>query len=182
MDDGAELYLAYLKGDRSKLADIVVAYRDDLQRFLFSLSKNESVAEEAAQETFLKLFTKRPKFKETASFRTWLFTIGRNVMLNELKRLSRNGVLPEDDSLTFPADDPLEKLIENEEVRALHEAMKKLRTEYREVLYLTYFEEMSNKETAAVIGKKLGATQMLLSRARAALKEELLKEGFDYED
>lgn len=182
MDEGAELYLAYLRGDKSKLADIVVAYRNELQRFLFSLSKNESVAEEATQETFLKLFTKRPKYRGSASFKTWLFTIGRNVMLNELKRLSRNGELPEDDSLPFPENDPLERLIEDEKVRMLHGAMKKLKTEYREVLYLTYFEEMPNKETAAVIEKKLGATQMLLSRARAARKEELLKEGFDYED
>ena len=182
MVESAELYLAYLKGDKSKIADIVVAYRDDLQRFLLSLSKNEAVAEDITQETFLKLFTKRPKYKSAASFKTWLFTIGRNLMLNELKRLSRNGELAEEVMSLPMANDPLEKLTENEEARQLREAMEKLKPEYREVLYLTYFEEMSNKETAAVIGKKLGATEMLLSRARASLKEQMIKDGFEYEN
>ena len=103
-------------------------------------------------------------------------------MLNELKRLSRNGGFVEE-ALSLPsANDPLEKITENEEARQLREAMEKLKPEYREVLYLTYFEEMSNKETAAVIGKKLGATEMILSRARASLKEQMIKDGFEYEN
>ena len=60
--------------------------------------------------------------------------------------------------------------------------MNNLKEEYREVLWLTYFEGMSNKETAEILKKKVHAVEATLSRARAALKKELEKEGFIYEN
>ena len=69
----------------------------------------------------------------------------------------------------------------DERKRAVHRALGKLKKEYREVLWLTYFEGMSSKESAAVMKKSVHNIHTLLTRARQALKKQLEEEGFDYE-
>ena len=60
--------------------------------------------------------------------------------------------------------------------------MNKLKPEYRQVLWLVYFEEMSNKEAAAVMKKSVHNIEVLVSRARKSLRKQLKTEGFDHED
>ena len=63
----------------------------------------------------------------------------------------------------------------------VHRAMEKLKPEYREILWLTYFEQLSNKESAKILGKKVHTVEVLLSRARNSLKRQLEEDGFNYE-
>ena len=60
--------------------------------------------------------------------------------------------------------------------------MKKLKPEYRQVLWLIYFEDFSCAQAGKILKKSTHNTEMLVSRARRALKNQLIKEGFDYED
>ncbi|MBR6242120.1 MAG: sigma-70 family RNA polymerase sigma factor [Ruminococcus sp.] len=63
----------------------------------------------------------------------------------------------------------------------VHKAMRKLSPDYQQVLWLTYFEDMSNKEAAAVMKKSVRSIESLLYRARKSLRSQLEMEGFDYE-
>jgi RNA polymerase sigma factor (sigma-70 family) len=72
-------------------------------------------------------------------------------------------------------------LIKEERKRMLHNAIKKLKPEYHQVLWLTYFEGFSNKEVALIMKKSVHNIETLVYRARRAVKDELEKEGFVYE-
>lgn len=183
MDSGAEYYRRYLGGDDDSLTLIVREYRDGLILYLDSFVRNITAAEELAEDTFVKLGIKRPKFKENSSFKTWLYSVGRNLAIDYLRKQSKHTSVPID-TLNDQADlEQLEKAyIRKEGKRLIHRAMSTLRTEYRQVLWLIYFEELSCKETAAIMKKSVHGVETLVYRARQALKTELDKEGINYED
>lgn len=183
MDKGAQAYERFLLGDKNAIAEIIEEYRAGLELYLYSVTGDINLAEEITQETFVKLFTKRPRFRKNASFKTWLYTIGKNSALNYLKRSSRSISLDREDMPEMESDvETLEEIcLADERKKAVHRALGKLKKEYREVLWLTYFEGMSNKESAAVMNKKVHNIHTLLTRARQALKKQLEEDGFDYE-
>ncbi len=183
MDKGAKHYERFLCGDKNAIADIITEYRTGLELYLYSVFGDIAVAEEITQETFVKLFTKKPKFRGKSTFKTWLYAIGKNSAVNYMKKSSRNISL--DEALTQTAQSDVAALEElyfaDERKKAVHRALGKLKKEYKEVLWLTYFEGMSNKESAAVMNKSVHNIHTLLTRARQALKKQLEEDGFDYE-
>ena len=139
-------------------------------------------AEELAEDTFVLLGTKKPKDKGSSSFKTWLYTIGRNLAIDHIRKQKRRREIPLDEAV-YISDPELEQSFINEERKIiLHSAMNKLKSDYRQVLWLIYFEGMSNKEAAAVMKKSVHNIETLVSRARKTLKKQLETEGFDYED
>ena len=184
MDNGASSYRRFLDGDDKGLAEIVRDYKDGLILYLNGFVNNISVAEELMEETFFKIITKKPRFTAKHSFKTWLYTIGRNVAIDYLRHISKQSYVSTDDIEGYLKDEyDLEKMYILEERKiAVHEALKKLHPEYRQVLWLLYFEGFSNTDAAAVM--KMNGRQMknLVYRAKSALKSELNKEGFIYEE
>ncbi len=182
MDKGAQHYERFLHGDKNAIGDIVEEYRTGLELYLYSVVGDVCLAEEITQETFVKIFTKKPRFRAKASFKTWLYTIGKNSALNYIKKQSRSTNF--DEGITDLQSDveTLEEIyLADGRKKAVHKALAKLKKEYREILWLTYFEEMSNKESAAVMNKSEHNIHTLLTRARQALKKQLEEDGFDYE-
>ncbi len=185
MDNGASSYRRFLEGDDRGLADLIEEYRMPLQMFLYSFTGNHETAEDAAIETFVKLATKKPKYNGKASFRTWLFRIGRNTAADIIRKAKRHETVNLEGSENPAVDKehtPEELYIKEERNRQLLSSMKKIKSEYYEVLWLKYFENLQVKEIAAIMRKNEGNTKVLLSRAREALKVQLGKDGFDYED
>ena len=185
MDNGASSYRRFREdGDESGLEEIIRDYRDGLVFYLKSIVGNIHEAEELAEDTFVLLGTKKPRDKEIGSFKTWLYTIGRNITINHIRRKKRTDTLPIDDLPTLVSEEKdLEKAYIREERKiSVHKALKKLKTEYHEVIWLVYFEGMSIKETAAIMKKSVHNIETLLYRARKSLKSELEKEGFIYEE
>ncbi len=183
MDKGALYYERFLSGDKNAIADIIKEYRAGLELYLYSVVGDICVAEEITQETFVKLFTKKPRFRRSASFKTWLYTIGKNSALNYIKKHSRSVSFDRESMACLQSDvEALEEIyISDERKKAVHKALGKLKKEYKEVLWLTYFEGMSSKESAAVMNKSVHNIHTLLTRARQALKKQLEEDGFDYE-
>ena len=184
MDNKANSYQRFLEGDESAVAEIVRDYKDGLIYYVNSIVGSIHTAEDVAEDTFLKLMIKRPKDKGGSSFKTWLYTIARNEALNRLRRERRTVSTDEEHNVEDIADmEDLERgYIAKEQRLAVHRAMLKLKDEYRQVLCLVYFEDFSIKDAAAVMHKSVHAVETLVYRARLALKAELLKEGFTYEE
>ena len=184
MDSGSSSYLRFLRGEDGGLEEIIIEYKDGLIFYLNSLVCDLSLAEELAEDTFVLLCTKKPKDKQKGSFKTWLYTIGRNVAISHFRRAAKKETLPIED-YAFMADDGEDvyrAYLKEEQKIKLHKALSTLKLEHRQVIWLLYFENLSYKEIAAILNKSVHATEMLASRARQSLRSELEKEGFVYEN
>lgn len=180
---GNDAYRRYLNGDSSALMDIIQEYKNGLTMYLTSYVHDWNLADELCCETFVRLADKKPKFRENSSFKTFLYGIGRNVALVYIRRNKKHITEPLDDVVEIPDNTDIEKeFLIQERNRQLYAAIRNLKSEYAQALWLTYFENLSNQEISAVMRKSLSAVKVLLHRARLALKAELEKEGFEYEN
>ena len=182
MDKSAKDYEKFRLGDVEGLSNIIRDHKDGLILYLNGFVQDISVAEELTEETFVQLVLKQPDFSSYSSFKTWLYTIGRNIALSYLRR-RKIVAIPLENCPELTTDElNLERdYIRKEEQMVLYNAMKRLKPEYRQVLWLVYFEGFTNKETARIMGKTVHNTETLAYRARQALKLILLEEGFVYE-
>ncbi len=180
MDNGASSYHRFLDGDDNGFIEIVRDYKDGLILYLNSFTNNIHVAE----DTFVKLGIKKPKDSGKASFKTWLYTIGRNIAIDYIRHNSKHiEVSMEENQSQINDEKSLEDAyIHNEQKIALHRTLHKLKSEYKQVLWLIYFEGFNNKETARIMKKSVHNIETLVYRARQSLKTEISKEDFVYED
>ncbi len=182
MDNGACSYRRFLDGDDNGFIEIIKDYKDGLILYINNFTENIFIAEDLAEDTFVKIVTKKPRFSGKSSFKTWLYAIGRNVALDHLRRHKATVVsfdeLPEirEETESLEAE-----YIKREDAKELHKALEKLNPQYRQILWLVYFENFSNREAALVMKKPVRNVESLLYRAKQSLKTELNKEGFVYE-
>ncbi len=184
MDNGDASYRRFLVGDDSGIVELIRDYKDGLILYLFGICGNITSAEELMEETFAKIAIRKPRFKGNSSFKTWLYAIGRNVAVDHLRRESKRQHIPIDEFTEILADaEELEASYIKEERRIiLHRVMSRLSPDYRQVLWLVYFEDLSNADVAVVMKKNRRQIENLLYRAKLSLKSELEKEGFVYEE
>ena len=179
MDNGSENYRRFLEGDEAGLAAVIREYKDGLILYLKGFTGDFHAAEDLAEETFLRLLIKGPKDQGKASFKTWLYTIGRNVALNDRRKRRPDVGLPEDSAYGTELE---EAYLQEEEKRLLYRALRSLNPDYQQILWLVYFEGFSDREAAAVMKRSVHATETLVYRARNALRSALEKEGFTHEN
>ena len=184
MDNGASSYRRFLDGDDYAIAEIVGAYKDGLILYLNGYVHNVFVAEELAEDTFFRLITKKPRFGGNSSFKSFLYAIGRNVAVDYIRHRSKVRQMPlEEAENHIAAVESLEQTYLREEQKlALNRALAQLPDDYRHVLWLSFFEDFSNQEIAAIMRKNERQVRNLLYRAKQSLKSILEKEGFVYED
>lgn len=179
MDNGAGSYRRFLEGDDNGIVEIVRDFKDGLILYLNSYVVNIHVAEDLAEDTFFRLITRRPRFREKYSFKTWLYTIGRNVAIDYIRKHSRMvPVSDEDMDLLARDEESLETSYLREAQKiTLHRALEGLKPQYHQILYLLYFEDFSMEQAAAAMKMNKHQAETLAYRARNALREELKKEG-----
>lgn len=184
MDNGVSSYRRFLDGDESGMEELIRDYKDGLLMYLLGITRDFHTAEDIMEDTFVKLVVKRPRYSEKYSFKTWLYTIGRNAAIDHLRRNSKKADSTVEELAEYLADEEnLERTYLKEEQKiALHKAMETLNPDYRQVLYLSFFEDMSNAEIAAVMRKSKRQIEVLIYRAKISLRSKLEKEGFIYEE
>ncbi len=181
--DGKEYYLEYLSGDDSALEKIVGLYNRPLVLFICGYSIDIHSAEDIAAETFLELILKKNRFSGTSSLKTWLFGIAKTKARDHLRRLGRRKITTLDEARgTADALCAEGRLLTDERNRQLYLAMLSLPEAYRTVLHLLYFCGMSYEEIAAATKKTVKQVSNAAYRARIALKKELERRGFEYEN
>ena len=182
MDNGASSYRRFLDGDKNALIDIISEYREGLVLFLSNFTGDFCLAEETAEDTFIKLYTDKPKFSGKSSFKTWIYTIGKNAAQDIIRKRSKLTEVPIDDFYSLADRENIESnYIISEDKKQLLRALEKLNGDYRQVLYLTFFENFSNTETAVIMGKNEKQIRNLIYRAKESLRNTMEREGFRYE-
>ena len=143
---------------------------------------NIHIAEELAEDTFFKIVTRKPRFIAGGSFKTWLYTIGRNIAINYIRQAKKISDAPIEEINASSDECNLEETYIREEQKiVIHRALSKINADYSKVLYLKFFEDLNNEQIAMVLKKSRRQIENMLYQAKQALKSELGKEGFHYE-
>ncbi len=179
MEKGEELYRRYQNGEESGFDGLIELYRENLIFFLLRYLPSIEDAEDAAEDAFVSLLLHPYREGKGCSLKTYLFTLGRNHALNFLKKQKKQDSYHDTSLLPLAEDLALEdRLCRDEKHRSLLQALDTLPAEYREALYLLYFEELSLEETARVMKKNKKQIENLSYRGKKALREKLGKEFF----
>jgi RNA polymerase sigma-70 factor (ECF subfamily) len=192
VDPDAERMLRIQRGDLAAFEELVERHRQGVINFVSRTLGDPVEAEDIAQAVFVQVFKSASRYTATARFRTWLYTIARNLCLNELRRRARHRAEPLDRDSA--ADEPVaggpapgaatppagEALLQHELLAKVEEAIARLPEKQRTALLLCREDELSYEEIAAVLGCSISATKSIIHRGREALKQVLkpyLREG-----
>jgi len=184
MDNGASSYRRFLEGDDDGFVDIIKNYKDGLMLYINGYVQNIHIAEDLMEDVFVRLVIKKPHFSGKSTFKTWLYSIGRNVAVDYVRKNSKIEIVSEEElSLVLKDEQDVElEYIKNERKIMVHRSLRRIKAEYRCALYLIYFENFNIKEAAFIMKKTYKQTENLIYRAKLSLKSELEKEGFLYEE
>ena len=184
MDNGASSYHRFLEGDESGLEELVEAYSDNLIFFINRFTNDLALSEDLMSDTFLELIVKKPRFVGDSSFKTYLFKIGRNKAFDYLRKQKRTVTVPFHNAENEISDviSIENNILKNDQQKQLNKCLETIKQEYREVLHLLYFEEMSYDSISIIMKKNKKQIENLAYRAKLTLKTTLEKEGFVYEE
>jgi RNA polymerase sigma-70 factor (ECF subfamily) len=172
-------------GEKQLFHELIRPCERAIYFLLYSMLGNEADAEDAAQETVIKVYRNLHLFRGESQFRTWVLSIARNEGLGRLRKLASR----REDSLDAEIDEqsgdytpailtswrevPAEALERKELAQFLRKGIDALPEIYRNVILLRDIEEMDVRETAGVLGISEGAVKVRLHRARALLQRNL---------
>lgn len=180
-----ELMLRVKRGDMRAFEQLVEKYKQPVINIIYRTLRDLAEAEDLAQNVFVQVFKSADRYKATAKFSTWLFTIARNLTLNEIRRRSRHPAESLDASQTEHEDQPARQfedvknysptddLLRGELEQKLQMALDELPENQRTAILLCREEELSYEDIAEVLGCSLSATKSLIHRGRETLKEKL---------
>ena len=175
------LYDAFRNGDIHAFEKLVIKYRHNLVYFIMQFVGNYHTSEDIAQEVFAYLYLHPEKYSNKYEFKTFLLLLGKRRAIDYLRKESR-GVckyLEEADVIDFHSMDEL--IDNNEKMIVIRKALEGLKSDYRQVLFLLYFNELSIAETATVLDKSVASVKVMSHRAKKQLKQILDKGGVAYE-
>ena len=185
-DPDIQHMLAFQKGDVSAFRILFDRYRKKIINYCHRFCNDGDVAEELAQEVFLRVYKAAPKYRPDARFSTWIFKIATNICLNELRKsryhfrtesidaptLGKDGEGTSDiEDLTQPR--PNEAVQSREKDRIIREAISELPPKQRAALLLRVFHDFSYEEISKQIGRSPASVKSLIHRGRQNLKKSL---------
>lgn len=179
--DDTELMRRVQRGDEAALGALMERWEAAIKGLVGRIVLNAAEAEELAQETFVRVWQQRGKFRGDLKFRPWVFSIAINLARNRLRWWRRrptvelhewSPVVPAVGSEARAGADRLEAL---ERVAAVRAAIASLPVDLREALVLFEFESMSHSEIAIAVGTSVKAVETRIYRAREQLRSALAK-------
>jgi RNA polymerase sigma-70 factor (ECF subfamily) len=181
----AEVMLAVAAGDEAGFNYLVKKYHRQIIHFLFRMVHNEAVAEELAQEVFLRVYRSRESYRAEAKFSTWLYRIATNLAVNHARdtkheRMAQTVQLDEPDaeSGTKPEvadDDPNveQTMLREERMAAIRAQVAALPERQRMAVLMHKYQEMDYRQIGEVLKLSESATKSLLFRAYQTLRDRL---------
>jgi RNA polymerase sigma-70 factor (ECF subfamily) len=184
-DADAALMLRVKRGDDAAFAELVDKYKQPVMNLAYRILRDAAEAEDVAQNVFLQAYKSAARYQASARFSTWLFTIARNLCLNEIRRRSRHPT----DSLDATGPDadehparqfedrnaslPTDTALHQELAQKIELALAELPEIQRTAILLCRRDDLSYEDIAKVLGCSLSATKSLIHRGRETLKQKL---------
>jgi len=170
-------------GDDLALNEIMTRWQTRLRSHLFRLTGDQSVADDLAEETFVRVYQGRARYRPTAAFSTWLFAIAANLFRDLARWKQRHPTVTIHDSdgtgtgleatLSDPHPDAAVQLVRTETAAAVRDAVLSLPEEQRQAIVLSEYEGLSHEEIGQITKCSPKAVESRLYRARAILREKL---------
>jgi len=184
-DSDAALMLRVKQGDTAAFAELVDKYKQPVMNVAYRMLHDATEAEDLAQAVFVQVFKAVDRYRVSSKFSTWLFTIARNLCLNEIRRRARHQAASMDAPHPEQEDQPLhqfedkqtasppERLLHGELADKIEQALAELPENQRLAIVLCRQEELSYEEIARVLHCSVSATKSLIYRGRETLKQKL---------
>lgn len=170
-----------LNGERDAFAVLVDRYKDRVFSLVLGIVKERPVAEEVAQDVFVKAFTSLKKFRKESGFSTWLYRIAYNTAVSQTrKKKIWHRTFDEEMELAGSRDEELEKEVaetEKNRQELLQQALAELPAEDKLILMLYYFEEKPVEEISSATGLSISNVKVKLFRIRKRLKSIIERIG-----
>jgi len=181
----AEIMLAVAAGDEAGYNYLVGKYHRQIIHFLFRMVRNEAIAEELAQEAFLRVYRSRESYRAEAKFSTWLYRIATNLAVNHARDTKHERTAqileldaPDTESGATPEvadDDPNaeQRMLREERMAAIRSQVAALPERQRMAVLMHKYQEMDYRQIGEVLKLSESATKSLLFRAYQTLRERL---------
>ena len=167
-------------GCQQSFERLVVKYETSLRRVVFGMVRDHGLAEDIAQDAFLRAYRKLKRLQDGRAFQGWLFTIGLNEARDELRRRARRPSVPEE-VLEGVADETVDTSDHSSLVREkgqfLQAVLHGLPSKMLEPLLLKHVQDHTYSEIAEMLGIPMGTVQIRIHRARIRLREKLAELG-----
>jgi RNA polymerase sigma-70 factor, ECF subfamily len=175
-DPDVTLMLRFQKGDAAAFDELVARHQKAVLNIAWRYGGDRSLAEDLAQEIFVKVWKARASYQPAARFSTWLYRIAVNRCLNEIRSRPRQAALPVEETIEEPAGARPDDDLDRAEIRqAVRRAVDELPANQRMAVILSRFHELPYEEIAEAMSVSLEAVKSLLFRARENLKGALEK-------
>jgi len=182
-DDDSRLARKAQRGDRQAFEVILSRYQRPIFSFVHHFFQDPSLCEDLTQETFLRAYRFIRSFRTGEKLSTWLFSIAKNLCIDELRRVQKRRTVPLDavDPEDLVAEggageNPLGAAIKVQEGEILRRSIARLPEKYRACIILFYFNSLSYEEVASVMKISLSNTKIILFRGKKMLSEIYLQE------
>lgn len=184
-DPDAALMLRVKQGDMGAFEELVERYKQPVVNLLSRTLRDATEAEDLAQNVFVQVFKSAHRYQVSAKFSTWLYTIARNLCLNEIRRRTRHPASPLEMAHPETEDKPArqyedlkthsapDSLLQSELEEKVAQALADLPENQRTAIVLCQQGELSYEEIAGVLDCSLSATKSLIHRGRETLKARL---------
>ena len=182
LERDAELMLRVRDGDETSFALLLEKHRNSVIHFLYRMVQNQAIAEELAQEVFLRVYRSRETYEPTAKFTTWLFRITTHLALNHVRDRRKDKL---NDSIDEKIEDGAprqlpareanveEQLLRDARLGEVRKAIEELPDKQRGAVLMHKYQEMEYSQIAAVLGCSESAVKSLLFRAYESLRTSL---------
>ena len=178
MDNGESSYRRFLDGDESAFGELLDMYSENLIFFINRYVRNISIAQEISEDVFVELLIHKRRYNFKTSLKTYVFTIARNKAVDYVRRCAKHPECAYEYIESECDRKSLEdEFLRKEQERELHRAIDTLNDDYKTVLHLIYFEDMSYEQAGKVMKKNKKQIENLVYRARQALRKEFEKEA-----
>lgn len=182
LERDAELMLRVRDGDEVSFALLLEKHRNSVIHFLYRMVQNQAIAEELAQEVFLRVYRSRETYEPSAKFTTWLFRITTHLALNHVRDRRKDKL---NDSIDEKVEDGAprqlpareanveERLLRDARLDEVRKAIEELPDKQRGAVLMHKYEEMEYSQIASVLGCSESAVKSLLFRAYESLRTSL---------
>jgi RNA polymerase sigma-70 factor (ECF subfamily) len=171
------------QGDKVAFSHLVEAYQGPVYNLAYRMLRNADEAEEAAQEAFIRAFTRLDSYDPSHKFSTWLLSITSNYCIDQIRK-RRATLLSIDEPLaphpalmSDKAKGPESQMVQGQQADMVQDLLDELQPDYRQAVVLRYWYELSYEEIADVMGTTVSAIKSRLFRARKQLAEIGISQG-----